>query len=193
MKQIHITRDETGKVTFETVSVDTTETVIFTNLDPQAAHWPDLATNQLGPAPSPNSSQCVLPSPAPNPFTYGCKLHADERGAINVFPPLTAKTSLKEAKVGTPIAEQTVVTGGMAPYAISGQTFQVKDGHNKVIQSGAGVGPGLQLNAETSDLGITITGTPTVVGTYAFTFVVNDAMGRNLQLVQYSMAVKASA
>ena len=36
-----------------------------------------------------------------------------------------------------------------------------------------------------------MTGTPTEVGTYNFTFVVNDGMGANLQQVQYSMNVTA--
>jgi hypothetical protein len=194
MKQIRITRDTNGNVRFDTVSVDTTETVFFTNLDPQAAHWPDLSTNRLGPAPSANSSQCVLPVPAPNPFTYKCRLHAGEQGTINVFEPLaSATTALHDATVGQPIAEQQVVSGGKAPYAISGQAFQVTDGNGTIIQSGAGIGPGLSLNARTSDLGITVTGTPTVPGTYTFTFTVNDAMGRNLQQTQYSMTVNAVA
>ena len=67
MKQIRITRGGDGAVTFETVSVDTTETVFFTNLDSQAAHWPSLITNQLGPSPSPNSSQATFPAPAQLP------------------------------------------------------------------------------------------------------------------------------
>ena len=198
MKQIRITRDDTGKVTFETVSVDTTETVFFTNLDPQAAHWPDLSTNQLGPAPSPNSSQSVVPAPGhlPGQVPYGCKIlgHGNEQGIINVFAQLAAVAQPTPwvATVGQPIAEQQVVAGGMAPYAVTGQLFQVIVGHN-VIQSGSGIGPGLQLNPKTSDLGITVTGTPTVVGTYTFTFTVSDAMGRNLQQAQYSMAVEAGA
>ena len=57
MKQIHITRDARGPVTFETVSIDPTENVFFTNMDPQSAHWPTLILNQLGKWPSPNSSQ----------------------------------------------------------------------------------------------------------------------------------------
>jgi hypothetical protein len=190
MKQIHITRDGSGNVQFETVSIDATETVFFTNQDPQAAHWPDIATNELGQAPSANSSQCNVPPPPPNQFTYKCKLHANEQGTINVFAPLSAKnTSLKAATVGTPIAAQQVVSGGMAPYTISGQLFQVLDANKQVIQSGSGIGPGLQLNPQTSALGITVTGTPTVAGTYTFTFTVNDAMGRNLQQAQYSMVV----
>lgn len=192
MKQIHITRDAYGKVTFETVSIDATENVFFTNMDPQAAHWPDLASNQLGPAPSPNSSQCTVPPPPPNQVTYKCKLHANEQGTINVFGVLSAvNTSLKPATAGTEIAEQQVVSGGMAEYSITGQLFQITDASYKVIQSGSGIGPGLTLHAKTSDKGITVTGTPTVVGTYTFTFTVNDAMGRNLQQAQYSMHVKA--
>jgi len=61
-----------------------------------------------------------------------------------------------------------------------------------VIRSGSGIGPGLQLNARASGQGITVSGTPTVAGTYRFTFIVNDAMGRNLQQTQYSMLVHAA-
>jgi len=67
MKQIHITRDAHGTVSFETVSIDTTETVFFTNMDPQDAHWPALITNQLGPSPSLNSSQTSVVSPDGKP------------------------------------------------------------------------------------------------------------------------------
>ena len=192
MKQIHITRDSSGQVMFETVSIDTTETVFFTNLDSKAAHWPSISSNQLGPAPSPNSSQCTVNPPPPNVATYTCKLHPNEQGTINIFNPLAAaNTTLAAATAGKAIAEQQVVSGGMAPYVMTGQLFQVLDGSKKVIQSGSGIGPGLQLNAKTSALGITVSGTPTVVGTYVFTFTVNDAMGRNLQQTQYTMVVNA--
>ena len=72
MKQINIKRDPNGKVTFDLVSIDPTQNVFFTNLDPEEAHWPyvnpdafspDFCDNQLGPAPSPNSSQCPVPPP----------------------------------------------------------------------------------------------------------------------------------
>ena len=189
MKQIHITRDSSG-VKFETVSIDATENVFFTNLDPQQPHWPDIATNELGKAPSANSSQCTVPPPPPNQFTYKCKLHANEQGTINVFNELTPEnTTLAAATVGKPIAEQQVVSGGMAPYALSDQLFQILDANKKVIQSGSGIGPGLKLNPQTSAVGITVTGTPTVVGTYTFTFTVNDTMQRNLQQTPYSMVV----
>jgi hypothetical protein len=204
MKQINIKRDGTGKVTFDTVSIDTTENVFFTNLDPQSAHWPTLATNQVGAAPSPNSSQCTVPTPAKlnppdNQVSYGCQIkgHGNERGIINVFAPLAAVensppasvTTLAPATKGKAIAAQPVVTGGMSPYAISGQLFQVTDQNGKVIKSGSGVGPGLTLNASTDSSGISVTGTPTMSGTYNFTFTVNDGMGKNLQQSQYVMVV----
>ncbi len=78
MKRITITRDSSGNVEFETVTVDGTENVFFLNLDPEEAHWPDIASNQLGPAPSPPSSKC-FPQPK-----YGCKFHANENGIINM-------------------------------------------------------------------------------------------------------------
>ena len=197
MKQIHIKRDG-GNVTFETVSIDVTENVFFTNLDPQEAHWPTLATNQLGAAPSPNSSQCTVPTPADlnppnNVVSYGCQIkgHGNEKGVINVFAQLAAAddTTLADATKGQPITEQQVVVGGMSPYAITGQLFQVTDAGGNVIKSGSGIGPNLQLNATTDSNGIWVTGTPTLSGTYNSTFTVNDAMGKNLQQVQYSMKV----
>jgi hypothetical protein len=198
MKQINIKRDGTGKVTFDTVSIDTTENVFFTNLDTQAEHWPTLATNKLGAAPSPNSSQCTVSPPADlnppnNQVTYRCQIngHGNEQGIINVFAPLAEaeETTLTPATKGKAIAAQQVVTGGMSPYAISGQQFQVTDKNGNVIKSGAGIGPGLKLNASTNSNGISVTGTPTMSGTYNFTFTVNDAMGRNLQQTQYVMVV----
>lgn len=198
MTQINIKRDGTGKVTFDTVSIDTTDNVIFTNLDPKSEHWPTLATNKLGAYPSPNSSQCNVPPPADlnppnNQVTYTCKItgHGNEKGIINVFAPLAEAddTTLAKATKGKAIAEQQVVVGGMSPYAISGQLFQVTDKNGNVIKSGSGIGPGLKLNASTNSSGITVTGTPTLSGTYNFTFTVNDAMGKNLQQTQYKMVV----
>jgi hypothetical protein len=209
MKQIHITLDNNGTVTFETVSIDNTETVFFTNMDTTEPHWPTLASNQVGPAPSPNSSQCPVPAPLDNtktppvaktpPYdvTYKCKIkgHELEQGIVKVFALLApaANTVLAQATQGKAITEQPVVVGGKSPYAIpiSGQLFQITDANGKVIQSGSGIGPGLKLNPQNNNGGITVTGTPTVVGTYGFTFTVNDAMGRNLQQVQYSMKVVA--
>lgn len=195
MAQIKITRSN-GTVSFTTANIDITENVFFTNLDPQQAHWPSLCQNQLDPAPSPNSIQCMVPPPASlippaNQVPYTCKIHESEKGLINVFAVLAAKTTtLPPATKGSPITAQQVVAGGMSPYAISDQLFQITDGQGNVIQSGSDIAQvGLQLNATTDSKGITVTGTPTVSGTYAFTFTVNDAMGKNLQQVQYSMKV----
>jgi hypothetical protein len=210
MKQINIKRDGTGKVTFDTVSIDTTENVFFTNLDPKSEHWPafppqppstqyqPFTQNKLGASPSPNSSQCIVPPPSnltppSNQVIYGCQVqgHGAEKGIINVFAPLAAAddTTLTPATKGKAIASQQVVTGGMSPYVISGQQFQVTDSNGKVIQSGSGIGPGLKLNASTNSNGISVSGTPTISGTYNFTFNVDDAMGRNLQQTQYEMVV----
>jgi hypothetical protein len=199
MKQIHITRSN-GVVTFETVSIDTTETVFFTNMDATEAHWPTLCTNQLGPYKSPNSSQCTVtvPTDAPSPYPYPvyCKIagHENEKGTIYVYKPLApvSQTNLGKFTKGTPIASPgvPVVTGGKSPYAISGQVFQVTDANGNIIQQGSdSIGPGLQLAASNDNTGIAVTGTPTVIGTYYFTFTVNDAKGANLQQVQYSIVV----
>jgi len=200
MKQINITRDSSGNVTFEEVSIDVTENVFFTNLDTQAAHWPYLAfcDNQIGPAPSPNSSQCtVVQQPPIFQFLYGCKLHDNERGIINVYPQLAAvNQALTPAPVpvNKPLVKPVqVVSGGKSPYTITGQLFQVTDDEGKVIDSGSGVGPGLQLIPDQQkNGGITIAGTPTVVGKYQFTFTVNDGLGGNLQQNQYSIQVTSS-
>ena len=73
---------------------------------------------------------------------------------------------------------------------ITEEQFQVTDNNNNLIDSGPGIGPGLQLNPDqTSSGGITVSGKPTVSGTYKFTFTVNDGMGGNLQQVQYLMKV----
>ena len=193
MKQINITRDN-DNVTFEPVSIDPTETVFFTNLDSKEAHWPTLASNQIGAAPSANSSECPVPpvGAVPYQYVYGCKIagHESETGTISVFVALAAAddTALKDATKGQPITEQPVVVGGLSPYDISDQQFQVNDNNNNPIQSGSGsIGPGLKLS--TDGPGITVTGTPSLSGTYNFTFTVNDAAGRNLQGVQYSMKV----
>ena len=196
MKVIAITR-RGSQVTFEPVSIDITENVVFSNQDPQDAHWPTLptCTNQLGAAPSPNSDECPVPPPSttadpPYTVTYGCQYHAQEQGTINVYAVLAPdKTTLAPAKVNQPIAAQQVVLGGQPPYAISGQLYQITGAGNQVIQHGAGIGPGLQLNQNRE--GITVSGTPTVAGTYTFTFTVDDSMGRNLQQTQYTMVVSA--
>jgi hypothetical protein len=118
-------------------------------------------------------------------------LHANEQGTINVFPQLAAgTTTLPDASVNKPLAAPVqVVVGGKSPYAVTAQLFQITDTAGNIINSGTGIGPGLQLNASTNNQGISVTGTPTGVGTYKFTFTVNDAMGNNLQQVQYSMKV----
>jgi len=206
--QININR-KYGKVTFDEVSIDVTENVFFTNLDPEQAHWPylnpnaaspDFCDNQIGAAPSANSSQCTVPTPKDlnppnNKVTYKCKLHPNdpnEQGTINVFAQLVAgTTTLPQVSVNTPlpVPGPVVVVGGKSPYTISGQEFQVTDSAGTVIQSGSGIGPGLQLSATTNNKGISVTGTPTLVGTYQFTFKVHDAMRGYLQQVQYSMKV----
>lgn len=193
MRQINITR-EGGKVTFETVSIDSTENVCFTNMDTESAHWPTISANQLGPFPSPNSSQCTVTPPAggkpPFKFTYKGQIkgHEAEQGGINGFAPLAA-VALKPAAKGQPTNQQ-AVSGGMSPYTITGQLFQVKDANGNVIQQGSGgIGPGLQLDAASDNKGVWVVGTPTLSGTYNFTFNVDDGMGRNLQQTQYSITV----
>src|SRR6185295_4186900 len=126
MNQIRITRDPNGNVKFQTVSIDVTENVFFTNLNP-----PPATVNQT----------------PPYAVTYKCQIpgHQNEQGVINVFAVLAAgTTTLAAATKGTPITKQQVVVGGQSPYTVSNAQFQIKDSNNNVIQSGAGIGPGLQ-------------------------------------------------
>jgi hypothetical protein len=81
MKRITITRDDTGTVQFETVTVDKTENVFFLNLDTHEAHFPTISSNPVGKAPSPPSNKC-FPQPK-----YGCKFHDNEQGIINMPKP----------------------------------------------------------------------------------------------------------
>jgi hypothetical protein len=217
MKQIHIKREPNGNVTFETVSVDVTENVFFTNQDSKAEHWPTLTTNKLGAAPSANSSQCPVPVPQvtnpnpppptvgqtpPYPVSYGCQIkgHQNEKGTINVFGQLAAVSDpkqtpppppiiLKPATKGTPMPAQQVVNGGMPPYSVTGVIVNNNNVPGSSTKPGEQVpiAPGLQLTQDAN--GISVVGTPTQSGTYNFTFVVNDSMGRNLQQVQYQITV----
>jgi hypothetical protein len=197
MQRIRITRDSSNNVQFETVSVDNTENVFFINLDSLEPHWPTIASNQLGPSPSAPSSQCqpypnLDPADCPIQVTYQCQIvgHTNEQGIINIFAQLAAgTTTLSPAVSGQPIAKQQVVVGGLSPYQISGQLFEITGPGGVVLQSGSGIGPGLQLTPSTNNSGVSVSGTPTVSGTYNFTFTVDDAMEENLQQVQYTMVV----
>lgn len=183
MKRIIITRDGSGNVEFETVTVDDTETVFFFNEDSQSEHWPTICAHPVGAAPSDPSSQCFPETP------YGCRIagHGDEQGVINMIQPLAeVNTTLNTATKDQPIAEQQVVTGGLSPYHISGEAFELTNSAGTVT-TGSGIGPGLQLVAKAD--GVWVRGTPSVIGTYYFTVIVNDARGLSLQQVQYKMVV----
>ena len=198
MSQIRITRAG-NSVQFSELSLDPTGTFFFTNLDPQAAHWPTLIDNQLGPAPAPNSSEAIVPSAdanvLPSAICYGCRIpgHQQERGIIYVFATLVAgPTQGPAVSVGAPVSDWRVVQGGQSPYSISGQIFQVVAGNGQVVQSGqGGIGPGLQLLPLPNHAGVAVVGAPTLAGTYQFTFTVSDATGQNLQQVQYALQVGA--
>lgn len=188
MKRITITRHG-DDVEFETVTVLKTDTVFFVNDDPLEEHWPSISENPLGPAPSLPSSECQLAD------EYSCRIegHGQEKGFIKTLPHIAATGVspiwLSPATKGQPITEQDVVTGGMSPYLISGEFFEVTEPGGTVIQQGPGIGPGLHLNPKPNNDGISVSGTPTLSGTYNFTFTVDDAMGGNLQQVHYLMTV----
>lgn len=199
MKQIFIRR--TGdSVTFDTVNIDATENVFFTNLDTTESHWPafdpngppDFCDEALLPAPSDNSSQCPVPEPAQgtNNVTYRCRIsgHTNEHGTIGVFPVLAPdKTSLTATT--SQATSQRVVLGGMPPYKITG--LIVNNANVPGSSTGPGqqlpIGAGLQLDQDAN--GISVVGTPTQAATFNFTFTVDDSMGRNLQQIQYSLTI----
>src|SRR5437868_15251300 len=96
--RITITRNN-GVVSFSRASIDVTENVDFLNLDPDASHQPFDCANVLGPAGSPPSNSVTV-SKSPGTVTYGCKLHANESGAIDVYPIFSAGTTSLKAKAG---------------------------------------------------------------------------------------------
>jgi hypothetical protein len=162
--------------------------VFFINLDKEDSHHPTLISNPLGPAPSFSSNQVQF-TPDVKVVDYHCKIpgHEKETGTINIVDELAAtNTTLKPAVSGQPIAAQKVVKGGMSPYVITDEFFEVS-GAGGVIDSGSGIGPGLQLT--TDDTGVFVVGAPTLSGTYTFRFTVDDGMGTNLQQTQYKMVV----
>ena len=167
--------------------------MFYINLDPDEPHWPTLSSNPLGKAPSAPSNQCQPdPTGTKRQVHYQCKIagHTNEQGRINIFESLTGvNTTLNPATRGQPITQQQVVQGGMSPYQISGQLFEVTDSNGTLIQSGSGIGPGLHLTLRMDNTGIWVRGTPTLSGIYNFTFTVDDAIGGNLHQVQYQMVV----
>jgi len=113
-------------------------------------------------------------------------------GTILVYNEFQAgQTTLASAKIGIPIASQAVITGGKSNYSVTGQQYQVTNSQGQVISSGVGAGPGLMLTASADNTGISVSGTPTVAGTYTFTLNATDAMGLNVQQNQFTMVVSA--
>jgi hypothetical protein len=194
MKEIHITRISKTEVKFQTVCIDQTETVFFINDDPDAPHKPSIlklpGNEQLGPSPSPPSSQVPVPVPSvPFMVQYTCEIAGhNEKGTIQVFAVLDADKTALTAITGKP-TRQRVVVGGMPVYKI----INLMVNNTNVPGSSTGppqvlpIGPGLTLSQDSN--GIWVGGTPTQAGTFNFTFTVDDSMGRNLQQVPYSLVV----
>ena len=198
MKQIFIRR--TGNsVTFDTVNIDITQNVFFTNQDPDESHWPAIKPTAANPDfcddelfPGDTSSQCNVPEPDEGTeVTYGCRIkgHTNERGIINVFPELAAaRNTALTANTGEEI-KKPVVNGGMSPYTITGLIVNGADvpGSSTRPSETLPIAPGVELVQDAK--GISVVGTPTQVQIYNFTFTVDDSMGRNLQQTQYSLTV----
>jgi hypothetical protein len=194
MARIEITRtgpeptgSEPDNVEFPDAFVSRTDNVFFINLDPLRPHWPDLISNELGPAPS-FSSNPVQFGREVKEVEYHCQIAGhDEKGTIKIVDDLAAvNTTLTQASSGQPIMQK-VVKGGRSPYIITDENFEVAGPDGGVIKSGSGIGPELQLT--TDDTGVFVEGTPTLSGTYTFRFTVDDGMGANLQQIQYTMVV----
>jgi hypothetical protein len=190
-KRILISRNDSGNVQFETVTIVDTDNVFFLNLDTQASHHPSIADNPLGRAPSPPSSQCI-----PEP-TYTCLIegHENEGGIINIVPALAALNAnaenvvdLGSAVMGQPITRQQLMSGGAAPYTISDPFCEITDLAGTVIQQGVDFA-GLVVSGTPENEGVWVSGTPTVSGIYIFTFSVDDAAGTNVQQIQYRIVV----
>ena len=200
MEQIFIRRTG-GSVTFDTVAIDTTENVFFTNLDPDEPHWPafnpkgefpDFINDEIGPAPSPNSSQSPVPKPpaGTTEVFYGCRVkgHDKERGVINVFPPLAAGSTSLKATNGA-ATKQSVVSGGKAPYRITRLIVNNADVPGSSTKPGETLPIGAGVELAQDEKGISVVGTPTAVATFNFTFTVDDSMDRNLQQIQYTLTI----
>jgi hypothetical protein len=194
MKQINIRR-ENDTVKFDPAFIDETETVVFTNLDPKEAHWPDLSWDRVGPFQSDNSSECPVdwkkfatqpPPGAPPPegvkVTYKCKLHSGEQGGTIQVYALLAPATIDvnnpfpirlRAKVGSGTQQQ-LVKGGKSPYTISMR---------------GSPGPGLGVVGTLNNDGVWVRGTPSRAGIYSFTFNVDDGMEGNLQQVDCEITV----
>jgi len=191
MKEIHITRNG-DKVNFDEVSIDVTENVFFINDDPEEPHKPSILKlpddEQLGPFPSPPSSQIPVPvQSVPAKVEYDCDIEGhDEHGVILVFAQLAAvNNTALTAVIGQP-THQLVVIGGKPPYTITSLIV------NNTAVPGSSTGPnqelplGLDFKLGQDKHGIFVDGTPTQAETLNFTFTVDDSMQRNLQQVPRS-------
>jgi hypothetical protein len=208
MKRIEIKRDANDKVTFTPVSIDNTENVFFINLDPKQPHKPSIlhlvSSEQLGPYPSPNSSQVPVPvpqvtNPKPPPATipqlppyqydYTCQVagHENEKGTIFVFAPLAAAAQTTLVMNPGVFLNAPLVVGGQPPYVVTGLIVNNKSipGTSTKPDQMLPIGSDFKLNQNSH--GIFVFGNPTLMTIYHFTFTVNDSMGSNLQQVQYTI------
>jgi len=179
-----------GKVEFQTVSVSLSDTVFWTNEDTTEPHWPDqkFSRSQIGPAPSPNSdSWPVAVLVAPYKITYGCALHSNETGVINVYADFapTNKT-LKDATAGQAYAQQSLTVGGVGPFTWS-VAPAVALGGGLIY----GVPPGLVIGQapNPNPTSVVISGTPTTAGSYQFSLQAADSLGNNFQQINYTIKV----
>ena len=182
MKSIRIFR-ENGTVKFEEVTVVKTDTVFFIN-DDNEKHWPTIVADEIGP--SDTSSEAPAPAQP-----YGCRIdgHTEVGSVERVEPLARVNITLPQATNGQPITEQQLVSGGKSPYTPSNALFEVRDSTGTTIDSGPGIGPGLQLIPKGQNKGVFVGGTPALSGTYHFVFTVDDKILQNLQQVRFSMKV----
>ncbi len=148
-------------------------------------------------------------NPPPTPknlvfqVTYTCLIPGhNETGVINVFNEFQAGVlvngkftpgngALQPATKNQPIQPQIVAQGGMSKYTISDEMFQITDAGGNIgnTVNGSGPGPGLKIEGSDDNSGIFVSGTPTMAGTYTFTFSATDGMKLNIQQNQYTMQV----
>jgi hypothetical protein len=185
--QITIKRNSLG-VEFEQVSIPTTDTVFWQNLDTKEPHWPTLngtpmTRTQVGKAPSQNSD--TWPPTGAGTVNYQCSLHPGESGVIVVYAPLASVKLPLPAGVNGTAYRSPLISGGVGPF-----TFSVAPPFTPGDGSTYGVPPGLSITATTGPQAtVQLSGTPSAAGKYTFALSVTDSVGNNFQQKNYTITI----
>lgn len=170
-----------GSVSFGTVDVAQVDSVVWQNND-NVDHWPVPNCTGLKVAPG-KTSTGLQPAPGtaapslPATIVYGCALHDNESGTINIYDNMAAAAQPVNVPQGTPYTQAAVMTGGKSPYQITqdpnNPTLTLQD----TIPAGSSAGVAVILNAATP------------AGSATITVNVTDALGRTFnQKVQLTIA-----